>query len=374
MFHLGRGRGAPRGRRAARVISSDEEQQVEKVTSPEPVQKGEEKTEKMEVAGQSEQAPTEKMEIETSVSEISEDKSVKKDGDSGEKCEETEATTIEIKAPTIDMEADISQLEAPTFTTISRGPPEPMLHLAWNHKVNLIGEKVINPMIHCCDQCDKPILIYGRMIPCKHVFCLGCARKETMKMCPRCKEKAIRVEQTGLGTVFMCTHGGTRYESKGCRRTYLSQRDLQAHINHRHINTPIVPRLESLAVKLNDAPSETAGQSGSLLLSPQKKQENRPQERNSGRPGQAGATNIGSSISSSPNAGNQYFNTPPPHQQMSQNRQGQGYFSPFSGYSVSVSFFYLFHRYTIFSSLFRVPEMLELDPTHSGIRDNIIDE
>lgn len=27
----------------------------------------------------------------------------------------------------IDMEADISQLEAPTFTTISRGPPEPML-------------------------------------------------------------------------------------------------------------------------------------------------------------------------------------------------------------------------------------------------------
>lgn len=44
-----------------------------------------------------------------------------------------------------------------------------------------------------------------------------------------------RVEQTGLGTVFMCTHGGTRYGQSGCRRTYLSQRDLQAHINHRHI-------------------------------------------------------------------------------------------------------------------------------------------
>lgn len=62
------------------------------------------------------------------------------------------------------MEDDISKLEAPTFTTINRGPPEPMLRLEWNHKVNLIGEKVLNPMIHCCDKCLKPILIYGRMV------------------------------------------------------------------------------------------------------------------------------------------------------------------------------------------------------------------
>lgn len=141
----------------------------------------------------------------------------------------------------IDMEADISQLEAPTFTTITRGPPEPMLRLNWDHKVSLIGEKVLNPMIYICDQCDKPILIYGRMIPCKHVFCLKCARSENLKICPRCKEKAVRVEQTGLGTVFMCTHGGTRYGSTGCRRTYLSQRDLQAHINHRHVTNPPQP-------------------------------------------------------------------------------------------------------------------------------------
>lgn len=107
--------------------------------------------------------------------------------------------------------------------------------------MNLIGEKVLNPMIYICDQCDKPILIYGRMIPCKHVFCLRCARSENLKICPRCKEKAVRVEQTGLGTVFMCTHGGTRYGSTGCRRTYLSQRDLQAHINHRHVSNPPQP-------------------------------------------------------------------------------------------------------------------------------------
>jgi len=132
-----------------------------------------------------------------------------------------------------------------------------MLHLNWNLPVNLIGEKVLNPMIHCCDKCLKPILIYGRLvsfyislkfkqfyfnylsvntlqIPCKHVFCLGCGKKENQQ-CPRCKDKVVRVEQTSLGNVFMCTHGGSRYGNDGCRRTYLSQRDLQAHINHRHL-------------------------------------------------------------------------------------------------------------------------------------------
>jgi E3 ubiquitin-protein ligase Hakai len=139
-------------------------------------------------------------------------------------------------------QTDMSQLEpleTPSFTTMTRSVPQVMLRLNWDHKVNLIGEKVLNPMIYCCDQCEKPILIYGRMIQCKHVFCLTCARTEALlKICPRCKEKVVRVEQTGLGTVFMCTHGGTRYGKDGCRRTYLSQRDLQAHINHRHVMAP----------------------------------------------------------------------------------------------------------------------------------------
>nr|CAG4643985.1 EOG090X06V5 [Lepidurus arcticus] len=147
------------------------------------------------------------------------------------------------EAKPIDLEADISQLEAPTFTTLNRGPPEPMLRLNWDHSVNLIGEKVLNPMIHCCDKCLKPILIYGRMIPCKHVFCLTCAKKED-KQCGRCTDKVTRVEPTGLGNVFMCTHGGSRYGNDGCRRTYLSQRDLQAHINHRHLRITAQPAKE----------------------------------------------------------------------------------------------------------------------------------
>lgn len=89
-------------------------------------------------------------------------------------------------------------------------------------------------MIHCCDKCLKPILIYGRNIPCKHVFCLTCAQAAEKAACDRCGDKVVRVEQAGLGSIYMCAHGGTRYGNDGCRRTYLSQRDLQAHIQHRH--------------------------------------------------------------------------------------------------------------------------------------------
>ncbi len=94
-------------------------------------------------------------------------------------------------------------------------------------------------MIHCCDKCCRPILIYGRMIPCKHVFCLGCARSNSADKgggnCSRCGDRVARVEQAGLGSIYMCSHGGSRYGNNGCRRTYLSQRDLQAHIHHRHM-------------------------------------------------------------------------------------------------------------------------------------------
>ena len=40
------------------------------------------------------------------------------------------------------MDTDISQLEAPTFTTLDRGPTQTMIDLTWDHKVNLIGKKV----------------------------------------------------------------------------------------------------------------------------------------------------------------------------------------------------------------------------------------
>ena len=48
-----------------------------------------------------------------------------------------------------------------------------------------------------------------------------------------------RIEQCPLGSVWLCAL------TASCRRTYLSQRDLQAHINHRHKPSipPVLPQL-----------------------------------------------------------------------------------------------------------------------------------
>ncbi|XP_035384042.1 E3 ubiquitin-protein ligase Hakai isoform X2 [Electrophorus electricus] len=106
----------------------------------------------------------------------------------------------------------------------------------WDHKLNLIGERDETP-IHFCDKCGLPIKTYGRMIPCKHVFCYECAvlhERKVDKMCPgltlySCTDPVQRIEQCQRGSLFMCS------VVQGCKRTYLSQRDLQAHINHRHM-------------------------------------------------------------------------------------------------------------------------------------------
>ncbi|XP_056444053.1 E3 ubiquitin-protein ligase Hakai isoform X1 [Gadus chalcogrammus] len=128
----------------------------------------------------------------------------------------------------------------------------------WDYKLNLIGEKDDIP-VHFCDKCGLPIHLYGRMycecnelgvggdalaknhkrptIPCKHVFCYECAllhEKKGDKMCPgltmySCTDQVQRIEQCQRGSLYMCSI------VQGCKRTYLSQRDLQAHVNHRHM-------------------------------------------------------------------------------------------------------------------------------------------
>ncbi|CAL8072167.1 unnamed protein product [Orchesella dallaii] len=132
-----------------------------------------------------------------------------------------------------NIDDDISQLVPPTFSTISKGPPQPMLELSWDHQYLPMGEKVASPNIHMCITCRLPIRLYGRLIPCKHIFCHVCAVKQGDR-CSCCDDRVSRIEKAPLGSVFMCLHGGIQFGYEGCRRTYLSQRDLQAHFNHRH--------------------------------------------------------------------------------------------------------------------------------------------
>ncbi|XP_037087410.1 E3 ubiquitin-protein ligase Hakai-like [Pollicipes pollicipes] len=219
-----------------------------------------------------------------------------------------------------DMEADISQLEPATFTTIQRGQPEPMLRLSWHHKVNLIAAKVLNPLIYLCEKCDCPILAYGRMIPCKHVLCYDCAKVQDK--CWRCGDRAVRVERAGLGKLYMCLHDGKRYDNNGCRRTYLSQRDLQAHINHRHRSHPLEygsAKTTLPSMKQQQIPVMTTQRSSNLITIPIQGQEAMQE-------------------------------TPPPLQQQQQHPAYVGYQAPppaqlvrrFSGYhEAAVSIFFL---------------------------------
>lgn len=117
----------------------------------------------------------------------------------------------------------------------------------WDVELNLIGVMDSSPMVHLCDTCRLPIRSYGRLIPCKHVFCFKCAKK-TDKNCPRCAEEVHRIEQCRHGTVWMCS-------VVNCSRTYLSQRDLQAHINHRHNKPPPPPSLPAITVPPPHIPS-----------------------------------------------------------------------------------------------------------------------
>ena len=50
----------------------------------------------------------------------------------------------------------------------------------------------------------------------------------------RCGESVQRIERAPLGSVYVCSVGGSRYGISGCRRSYFSQRDLQSHIKRRH--------------------------------------------------------------------------------------------------------------------------------------------
>ena len=34
----------------------------------------------------------------------------------------------------------------------------------WDHRLHLIGRPVKDPLLHLCEQCSLPVLIYGRMV------------------------------------------------------------------------------------------------------------------------------------------------------------------------------------------------------------------
>ena len=55
-----------------------------------------------------------------------------------------------------------------------------------NWKMNVSAEavqKIVGQRMDYCQICSLPILIYGRMIPCKQVMCIQCANSNDLKTC-----------------------------------------------------------------------------------------------------------------------------------------------------------------------------------------------
>jgi hypothetical protein len=55
--------------------------------------------------------------------------------------------------------------------------------LNWNLNVTNIGHKTDDSVMDYCPLCCLPILIYGRLLPCKHVMCIQCANNIGLQMC-----------------------------------------------------------------------------------------------------------------------------------------------------------------------------------------------
>ncbi|KAF8572070.1 E3 ubiquitin-protein ligase Hakai [Paragonimus westermani] len=135
--------------------------------------------------------------------------------------------------------------------SIGKDPRDRSKRVSWRNSIWLVGEKAKDVVFHFCDTCDLPIVIYGRLLPCKHVHCYTCAMNLPNK-CSRCQKSVQTVERCLVGGIFMC------FENDSCRRTYLSQRDLQAHIDHRHRGGITVPPKSSVESSVATQPIKVA--------------------------------------------------------------------------------------------------------------------
>ncbi|XP_024518685.1 E3 ubiquitin-protein ligase CBLL2-like [Selaginella moellendorffii] len=80
--------------------------------------------------------------------------------------------------------------------------------------------------VHICTRCNFPIAIYGRLHPCEHIFCLTCARKDSI--CFLCDEKVSRVRKIeALDGVFIC--GAPR-----CLKSFLEKQAFEHHVKDQH--------------------------------------------------------------------------------------------------------------------------------------------
>lgn len=95
--------------------------------------------------------------------------------------------------------------------------------------VNFVGVKAHRrpgDKVHICVRCNFPIAVYGRLIPCEHVFCLTCAKLDPA--CFLCEERVTRIQKMDvLEGIYICG-------APGCLRSFLARPDFDMHISDVH--------------------------------------------------------------------------------------------------------------------------------------------
>ncbi|KAL3639442.1 hypothetical protein CASFOL_017349 [Castilleja foliolosa] len=86
-----------------------------------------------------------------------------------------------------------------------------------------LGERV-----HFCVRCDFPVAVYGVWSPCEHVFCLDCARSDSL--CYLCDERVQKIQTIKMMEgIFICA-------APHCLKSFLKKRDFESHIHETHAN------------------------------------------------------------------------------------------------------------------------------------------
>lgn len=111
--------------------------------------------------------------------------------------------------------------DLPVAKSLGTVNPSSQLKTVGRRSRRQLGERV-----HFCVRCDFPIAVYGRLSPCEHIFCLDCARSDSL--CYLCDERVQKIQTIRmLEGVFVCA-------APHCLKSFLKKTEFESHIHEVH--------------------------------------------------------------------------------------------------------------------------------------------
>ncbi|XAR50869.1 hypothetical protein NMG60_11005322 [Bertholletia excelsa] len=111
--------------------------------------------------------------------------------------------------------------DLPVAKGLGSAPSASLIKIVGRRSRRQLGERV-----HFCVRCDFPIAIYGRLNPCDHVFCLDCARSDSV--CYLCDERIQKIQTIKLMEgIYICA-------APHCLKSFLKKTDFESHIHKIH--------------------------------------------------------------------------------------------------------------------------------------------